>query len=779
MKIYELKAKGIRKNIYSGHLQLGGINPLGEEISLTNYYIEKNHQPFFVICGEFHFSRCDCRFWEDEILKMKMCGINTIATYVIWNHHEEEDGIFDWTGSKNLRYFIEICKKHKLYFVLRIGPFAHGEVRNGGLPDWLYGRPFRVRSNDEGYLYYAKRLYNEIGKQVLGLMYKDGGNIISVQLENEFQAAGAPWETTPIQVVEWAGSTGGKEHMRILKDMAIEAGIIAPIYTCTGWGGAPILDDEILPLYGGYAFWPWLFYGDVTEHPATKEFLFQDFHNDNSKCFDFNPPYDKTHYPFACCEMGGGMQVWYNYRFTVPPESVESMAIMKVAGGCNFIGYYMFHGGSNPIGKKSYLNERTTPKISYDFQAPLGEFGQVRESYKRLKLLHYFFSEYEKDLSCMATVLPAGSETISEKDTETLRFAVRIKENSGFLFLNNYQDHLEMKDHKNFRIKLQLDDEELTIPETFDLELKKDVCCILPFNMKIDSILLKYSTTQFISSIENKGVKYYFFYTTTGIEGQYCFDAITVENIKTQNGIINKKDGRIYVDITKDEMSIIEIISRDKIKKVICTITREQSLNFWKADLWGIERVILSDQNLLVTENGIELLSSEKEQVNFSLFPGVEETLTAEGGSIEQVIGNKIFQNYVINLEDQQISYEVEKIDNTRIVINFKEESFGKAKEVLLKIDYIGDVGYAFIDGKLINDNFNNGTTWEIGLKRVEKELLEKGMYLYITPLKKGGIVKRDSAMAALQEVGVEEIAEVFSIKVVTENSIVIKEISN
>ena len=185
--------------------------------------------------------------------------------------------------------------------------------------------------------------------------------------------------------------------MRILKDMAIESGIEAPIYTSTGWGGAPILDNEVLPLYGGYAFWPWLFYGDVTEHPATNEFLFQDFHNDNSECLDFNPPYNKTNYPFACCEMGGGMQVWYNYRFTVPPESVEAMAIMKVAGGCNFIGYYMFHGGSNPIGKKSYLNERTTPKISYDFQAPLGEFGQIRESYKRLKLLHYFFLNTKKN----------------------------------------------------------------------------------------------------------------------------------------------------------------------------------------------------------------------------------------------------------------------------------------------------------------------------------------------------------------------------------------------
>ena len=771
MSTYHLKAKKVGKKIVS-NLKMGGINPFGEEISLTNYYIEKNHQPFFIICGEFHFSRSDVRFWEDEIVKMKMCGVNTIATYVIWNHHEEEEGFFDWAGSKNLRLFIEICKKHKLYFILRIGPFAHGEARNGGLPDWLYGRPFRVRSNDKGYLDYAKRLYSEIGKQVAGLMYKDGGNIIAVQLENEFQAAGAPWETTPIQVLEWVGSTGGKKHMRILKDMAIEAGIVAPIYTSTGWGGAPILDDEVLPLYGGYAFWPWLFYGDVTEHPTTKEFLFQDFHNDDSVCNDFNPPYKKTHYPFACCEMGGGMQVWYNYRFTVPAESVEAMAIMKVAGGCNFIGYYMFHGGSNPIGKKSYLNERTTPKISYDFQAPLGEFGQIRESYKRLKLLHYFLNEYEKDFSKMATVLPKGSDLISEKDINTLRFAIRVKEDSGFLFLNNYQDHLEMRDHKHFRINLQLDKEELIIPETFDMELKKDVSCILPFNMKLDKLLLKYATTQFISSVNSKEVKYYFFYTPTGMRGQYCFDDSNIEKIEIDNGIVNKKDGRFYANISEKEMSIIEITSSEKIKKVICTLTRKQSLNFWKTNLWGEKRVILTEENVIVTENSIELLSIGKKQVNFSIFPGVEETLSTNGRASEKVININMFQNHVINLENKEINYEIQKIDETRIIINFKEDSFGEAKEVFLKIDYIGDVGYAFIDGKLINDNFNNGTTWEIGLKKFEKELIEKGMYLYITPLKKGGIVKRDSSMAALQEVGVEEIVEITSVKIVTENSI-------
>ena len=155
-----------KKDIFSGHINYGGVNSQGDKISFTNYYMELNGVPFFGISGEFHFSRYHRMFWEDEIIKMKMCGINIIATYIFWIHHEEEQGVFDWSDNKNLRYFIELCSKHGLYAIIRIGPFCHGECRNGGLPDWLFGRPFEIRSNDEEYLYYVRRLYNEIGNQV-------------------------------------------------------------------------------------------------------------------------------------------------------------------------------------------------------------------------------------------------------------------------------------------------------------------------------------------------------------------------------------------------------------------------------------------------------------------------------------------------------------------------------------------------------------------------------------------------------------------------------------
>lgn len=385
---YELSLKNVKeKNIYPLGDDFKGISKTGEEISFTNYYMKKNGIPFFGISGEFHFSRMSDERWEDELIKMKMCGINVVSTYLFWIHHEEEEGIFDFSGRRNLRRFVKLCAKHDLYVILRVGPFDHGEVRNGGLPDWLYGKPFEVRKISDGFLYYTRRWYSGVAKEVSGLFFKDNGPVIGVQIDNEYMHSSAPWELTRGISNEWIfGGDEGDAYMLRLKEQAAECGLTPVFYTCTGWGGAAT-PDSMLPLWGGYAFRPWIFHSHTGEHPITEEYVYQDFHNNNVVCTnDFKPAYQPEERPYACCEMSGGMTCFYYYRFQFPFKSVDAMANIKIASGCNFLGYYMFHGGSNPVGRHGgFLNEGQAPKISYDFQAALGEFGQVRESYRRLK----------------------------------------------------------------------------------------------------------------------------------------------------------------------------------------------------------------------------------------------------------------------------------------------------------------------------------------------------------------------------------------------------------
>ncbi len=243
------------KVIRAGHLRLGGSDPAGNRLAVTNTYVTWNDRPYFLISGEFHYSRFPESEWETELLKIKAGGVNTVATYIFWSCHEEQPGVFDWSGSKNLRRFVELCGCHKLHVIIRIGPFAHGEWRNGGLPDWLYGQPFEVRSNAPGYLAYVERFYHAIEAQVHGLLFREGGPILGIQLENEYMHAGAPWEVVEQnRPVEWitAGHEGAA-HLSALKKLAHQAGLEAPLYLVTAWG-SPIIEDETLPVYGGYAY---------------------------------------------------------------------------------------------------------------------------------------------------------------------------------------------------------------------------------------------------------------------------------------------------------------------------------------------------------------------------------------------------------------------------------------------------------------------------------------------------------------------------------------------
>ncbi len=101
------------------------------------------------------------------------------------------------------------------------------------------------------------------------------------------------------------------------------------------------------------------------------------------------------------------------------------------------------------------------------------------------------------------------------------------------------------------------------------------------------------------------------------------------------------------------------------------------------------------------------------------------------------------------------------KVVNARAVINFQPEDFEGLKQLLLKVEYEGDVGYAFINGEMFHDNFCNGAAWEIDLMPYKDGLLTHGMYLYISPKKKGAYVDNSSAMAARYEVVEEQIARI------------------
>ena len=408
---------------------------------------------------------------------MRDGGIDIIASYVFWIHHEETEGQFDFSGNKNINKFLKVCRKLRLPFVLRLGPWVHGEARNGGFPDWLKSKTCgAIRKDAEPYMSYVRRyleaLYNEV-KDCMDV-------IVGIQLENELR--------------------GGADYVKKLKEMIIDIGFKTTYWTFTGWGGSDLPGScpfgEVLCLYGGYPEAPWL--GHVNSFDNCDSFIFFNRRDDSNIGIDLLKTSPKDEHsasaanyktPYLTCELGGGVQPTYHRRPFISTQDVLSTAICKLGSGSNGLGYYVFHGGRNPIGKTTMQESRQTnypndlPMISYDFQAPIGEAGQIRERYFELSKIHKFLNLEGEKLAVMPAFFPDVTPA-NPSDFEVLRCAVRSNGRVGYLFVSNHYHNKKTKTLSDtVKINLPIDNTTIEIP----VEIAPMSAGIIPFNYTIGS----------------------------------------------------------------------------------------------------------------------------------------------------------------------------------------------------------------------------------------------------------------------------------------------------
>lgn len=750
---YELDARAPARPNTGEKPAFSGTSPSGGRIAFDNVSMLREGRPSFGVSGEIHYTRLRPETWEDRLLKMRQGGVNIVSTYVIWICHEEIEGQFDWSGSRDLRKFVQLCGSLGMDVIVRIGPFCHGELRNGGLPDWLYGRPFRLRSNDEGYLAYVRRYFGEIARQLEGLYFKDGGPIIGTQIENEYMHAGAPWNLTCGVSDEWVtAGEDGEEHLLRLQAIAREMGIVTPFYTCTAWGGAAAPAEAMLPLWGGYAYWPWVFYDEtVQQHPLTPEYIFRDYHNNaRPACYNFEPRYAPEDLPYACCEMGGGMTCFYRYRFILDPDSVPAMAIMKLGGGCNFLGYYMYCGGTQPEGKTTaFLNENALPQRSYDFQACVGEYGQQRPHYHSLRLLHAFVRTFEADLCPMQTVLPCDTDGMDPADTRTLRYCARVSGDRGFLFLNNYQDHLDMPDKEGVSVAVRLPGGDVTLP---DMTLRGGVSCILPLHLDLDGVDLVYATAQPITRLDAAGETAYFFQTPRGMRATYAFrpaDLAALEGAEAENGVVRVPDRPLH-DFA------LRTPSGRRLR--IITLDADTAPWFYVAEIRGRRHALLCEGGLLLTGDEGRLQRTVEEGGLWA-YPALPRGVEASGAPCPAETRG-VWTHYALPKPAPSAAVSYEEVGPGRITVQVPDEGFEGLHELLLQVRYVGDIGSAYIAGRRISDNFCNGAPWEFGLMEHRQALRQGGLYLHIAPQKIGSRVLSQTTMAGRSLTSEREVAQ-------------------
>ncbi|NXV60812.1 BGAL galactosidase, partial [Molothrus ater] len=147
----------------------------------------KDGAPFRYISGSIHYARVPRPAWRDRLLKMYMSGLSAVQVYVPWNYHETLPGVYDFTGNRDVEAFLDLTAELGLLVILRPGPYICAEWEMGGLPAWLLWKPdIILRTSSPAYLAAVDSWLHVLLPKIKPRLYHQGGNIISVQVENEY-----------------------------------------------------------------------------------------------------------------------------------------------------------------------------------------------------------------------------------------------------------------------------------------------------------------------------------------------------------------------------------------------------------------------------------------------------------------------------------------------------------------------------------------------------------------------------------------------------------------
>ncbi|HEY0198766.1 MAG TPA: glycoside hydrolase family 35 protein [Rhodanobacter sp.] len=170
---------------------MAGSVPAKHGLAIEQGHFVLDGKPFQIIAGEMHYTRVPREYWRARLKMAKAMGLNTITTYVFWNVHEATPGHYDFSGQNDVAEFIREAQQEGLYVILRPGPYVCSEWELGGMPAWLLKDPdVRLRSTDPKFMQPAQRWLHRVGRELASLQSSHGGNIIAVQVENEYGSFG-------------------------------------------------------------------------------------------------------------------------------------------------------------------------------------------------------------------------------------------------------------------------------------------------------------------------------------------------------------------------------------------------------------------------------------------------------------------------------------------------------------------------------------------------------------------------------------------------------------
>lgn len=319
------------------------------EIKSNKFYMDS--KPFDIYSGAMHYFRTVPEYWEDRLTKLKAAGFNTVETYVCWNLHEKKPGEFDFSGILDIEKYLEIAQKVGLYAIVRPGPYICAEWDFGGLPAWLLkDKNMQIRCMYPDYLKCVERFYKKLLPRLVPHLESHGGNIIAMQVENEY------------------GSYGNdKDYLRYVEKLTRDCGIDCLLFTSDENTNNMISGGSLPDIYKVLNF---------GSRSRTAFNVLKGFENDG---------------PNMCGEFWcGWFDHWRDKHHT--RNSLEIVNEIKgfIDNGASF-NIYMFHGGTNfgfTAGANHNQGHGYEPTVtSYDYCAMLTEWGDYTPAYHAVRKL--------------------------------------------------------------------------------------------------------------------------------------------------------------------------------------------------------------------------------------------------------------------------------------------------------------------------------------------------------------------------------------------------------
>ena len=316
----------------------------------------------------------------------------------------------------------------------------------------------------------------------------------------------------------------------------------------------------------------------------------------------------------------------YHRRILVNPADIDSTTLVKLGSGSTSPGYYMYHGGVNPEGKLTTLQESQAtefwndlPVKNYDFQTALGQYGQIRPQYHSLRRLHLFLHEWGPALAGMPATMP-DQRPKGKEDVDTLRWCVRSDGKAGFVFVNNYERLKRLPPKKDVQFTIKIPSGLLTFPSA-PVTVPSESRFFWPFGLDLGhGVRLAWATAQPVCAVTDGEVRTVFFAETKGVPAEFAFEGST--DLEARSGKVTRQDGHALIRGVKPGTGIaLQASGAGGGKVQIVLLDDGDSLALWKLNWQGRERVFLSRAGVVVDGARLRLTSTEREQLKCGVFP--------------------------------------------------------------------------------------------------------------------------------------------------------------